>query len=113
RLMFIGYTLTSKQYRLYDPKAKKIIVSRDVVFHEDTSYCQPVDQNIFISFTTDSNTKPPSFNQHSPATINSVPTTPTISVQASMEQDKARTQKKRAEKELRSSLGPYWNITER
>jgi len=32
--IFIGYPFTQKAYKLYDLKEKKVIVSRDVVFHE-------------------------------------------------------------------------------
>ena len=44
RLIFLGYSLTTKQYRLYDPHTKRLITSRDVMFHEATPYygsCQP------------------------------------------------------------------------
>ena len=36
--MFIGYALTRKQYRLYDPVSKRLIISRDVVFSEKEAY---------------------------------------------------------------------------
>ena len=38
RWMFIGYTDTTKQYRLYDPVNKRFLISRDVVFQESTAY---------------------------------------------------------------------------
>ena len=47
RLIFIGYTLSTKQYRLYNPKTKKLVTSRDVVFHEDCPYYMPLEQQIF------------------------------------------------------------------
>jgi len=36
--MFIGYSEESKTYRLYNPKTKKLIVSRDVIFEEGKFY---------------------------------------------------------------------------
>ena len=36
--MFIGYALTTKQYRLYDPVSKRLIILRDVVFSEKEAY---------------------------------------------------------------------------
>ena len=33
--IFIGYILFSKAYRIFQPQSDKIIVSRDVQFHED------------------------------------------------------------------------------
>lgn len=38
RCVFLGVSEESKAYRLYDPTAKKVIVSRDVVFEEDESW---------------------------------------------------------------------------
>ncbi|CAD7012038.1 unnamed protein product [Ceratitis capitata] len=35
KLIMVGYSETSKAYRLYDPVAKTVIVSRDVIFVED------------------------------------------------------------------------------
>jgi transposase InsO family protein len=37
--IFIGYSLVSKAYRVYQPQTKKIFVSRDVQFVEDQSWC--------------------------------------------------------------------------
>ena len=36
--VFLGVSEESKAYRLYDPTARKIVVSRDVVFEEDKSW---------------------------------------------------------------------------
>eukprot|EP01018_Ginkgo_biloba_P012046 Gb_36581 [translate_table: standard] len=38
KCIFIGYSGEQKAYRLYDPKAKKFMVSRDVIFDEDGIY---------------------------------------------------------------------------
>ena len=38
KCMFIGYALTCKQYRLYDPISKRLIISRDAVFNEKEAY---------------------------------------------------------------------------
>jgi hypothetical protein len=38
RCVFIGVSEESKAYRLYDPKTKKVIVSRDVVFDENEGW---------------------------------------------------------------------------
>ena len=36
--VLLGVSEESKAYRLYDPIAKKIVISRDVVFEEDKSW---------------------------------------------------------------------------
>ena len=36
--IFVGYSKISKAYRIYFPGFKKIDISRDVTFDEDTSY---------------------------------------------------------------------------
>ena len=38
KCVFIGYALTCKQYCLYDPVSKWLLVSRDVIFSEKESY---------------------------------------------------------------------------
>jgi hypothetical protein len=35
QMVFIGYEKGSKAYRMYDPRSRKLVVSRDVVFEED------------------------------------------------------------------------------
>ena len=36
--VFVGYSESSKAYRIYFPKYKKIDISRDVIFDEDMAY---------------------------------------------------------------------------
>ena len=36
--IFVGYSKSSKAYRIYFPRYKKIDISRDVTFDEDTAY---------------------------------------------------------------------------
>ncbi|MCO5605762.1 hypothetical protein L7F22_059946 [Adiantum nelumboides] len=48
KCIFVGYSAESKGYRLYHPQTKRILVSRDVVFVEDS--VQPL-----LSCTRDSN----------------------------------------------------------
>jgi len=38
KCIFIGYTDTTTQYRLYDPFGKPVVISHDVIFEESTSY---------------------------------------------------------------------------
>ncbi|CAL8990723.1 unnamed protein product [Prunus brigantina] len=38
KCIFVGYGLCEKGYRLYDPKTRKIILSRDVYFDEEASW---------------------------------------------------------------------------
>ena len=38
KCIFVGYTSTVEQYRLYDLVKSKFLISRDVVFDESTSY---------------------------------------------------------------------------
>jgi hypothetical protein len=38
KCIFIGYSIETRSYRLFDPQAKKVIISRDVVFDEHGIY---------------------------------------------------------------------------
>ncbi|MFS7989867.1 putative RNA-directed DNA polymerase [Helianthus anomalus] len=38
KCVFLGISQESKAYRLYDPKNKKIVISRDVIFDEDATW---------------------------------------------------------------------------
>jgi hypothetical protein len=38
KCIFIGYSIETRSYRLYDPQEKHIIVSRDVIFDEQGFY---------------------------------------------------------------------------
>jgi len=43
KCIFIGYTDTMTQYRLYDPVGKRFVISHDVIFEEYTSYYNTTD----------------------------------------------------------------------
>ena len=36
--IFVGYSESSKSYKIYFPRFKKIDISRDITFDEDSSY---------------------------------------------------------------------------
>ena len=38
--IFVGYSETSKAYRIYVPGQRHIEVNRDVTFHEEAAFCQ-------------------------------------------------------------------------
>jgi hypothetical protein len=40
RTIFVGYEPGSKAYRVFDPKARRVHISRDVVFDEAASWSQ-------------------------------------------------------------------------
>jgi len=44
--------LCIKRYHRYDPKLKKLIMARDVVFHEDSPFYKPLKQQIFCLVST-------------------------------------------------------------
>lgn len=45
KVIFIGYIETSKAYKLYNPKTKKVILSRDVVFDENKTWDELSDKD--------------------------------------------------------------------
>jgi len=49
--MFVGYTMTTKQYRLYNPRTRASVKSRDVLFYEDTSFFQQTAESVFTPLT--------------------------------------------------------------
>ncbi|GBM72638.1 hypothetical protein AVEN_238223-1 [Araneus ventricosus] len=60
KVIFAGYKKESKNYRLFDPVAKTIKVSRNVVFNEenaDLRISQPPSTFLFTIDEDDSNTK--------------------------------------------------------
>jgi hypothetical protein len=38
RYMFVGYTISTHLWKLYNPKAPRMLVARDVVFYEKESF---------------------------------------------------------------------------
>ncbi|GBM84329.1 Retrovirus-related Pol polyprotein from transposon TNT 1-94 [Araneus ventricosus] len=60
KVIFVGYEKESKNYRLFDPVAKTIKVSRNVVFNEENAnlrISQPPSTFLFTVNEDDSNTK--------------------------------------------------------
>ena len=49
KCIFTGYSPESKAYILYNPIDKKMILSRDVEFHENQSWYGPTDESPSIS----------------------------------------------------------------
>ena len=68
-MVFVGYTQTTKQYRLYNPAARRIVISRDLVFHEDTLYFGTTHQKIFLPFANEPDLPPPSRDEAPVSTI--------------------------------------------
>lgn len=59
KCIFIGYSREHKAYKLYDPKVKKLLVSRYVIFDEDGIYIDEaiIGKNTEVVINLDSNTK--------------------------------------------------------
>ena len=53
RCIFVGYFEDTKAYKLYDPVARKVIISRDVQFVENESWDGTVDINVNIVSNVD------------------------------------------------------------
>ena len=66
KCIFVGYSITSKGYRLYDPVSRKICVSRDVLFDEDQFIHRKKGAQVFD--TNDSDSMPD--NEEQPQEIN-------------------------------------------
>jgi hypothetical protein len=47
KCIFVGYSITSKGYRLYEPISRKICISRDVLFDEDQFIQHKEDTQVF------------------------------------------------------------------
>ena len=85
KCIFIGYSSQSKAYKLYKPPSGKVIISRDVVFHEDAGWdweskqddpytLFPLDTSDADSGVNSPHSSPPNSPQNNP--INSPNTTP-------------------------------------
>ena len=53
KCIFVGYSEDAKAYKLYDPIARKLIISRDVQFVENESWDGTVDTNVKIVLNVD------------------------------------------------------------
>jgi len=138
-MVFVGYTQTTKQYRLYNPAARRIVISRDVVFHEDTSYFRPTDQKIFLPFANEPDLPPPSRDEAPVSTLRRslrripLPPLPPLPwaklsgtpesaerkarMKAREESDKrdeasGTVRKRRIDTERVTNLGPFWDTVE-
>jgi len=58
KCIFFGYKMYSKGYRLYGPQARKVLLSRDVVFQEDPKWYTQLLDGVDIP-STSSNEVPP------------------------------------------------------
>ena len=47
-MYFVGYSKDTKAYKLYEPVARKVIISRDVQFVENESWDGTVEKNVNI-----------------------------------------------------------------
>jgi hypothetical protein len=59
RGVFIGYTFSQKQYKLYIPEEKRMTLSRDVVFYEDSPYYNPKPEILLVPTSSDDTPAPP------------------------------------------------------
>ena len=48
KCIFVGYSEDTKAYKLYDPVARKVIISRDVQFVENESWDGTIEKNVNI-----------------------------------------------------------------
>ena len=53
KCIFVGYSEDTKAYKLYDPVARKVIISRDVQFFENESWDGTVKINVKIVLNVD------------------------------------------------------------
>jgi hypothetical protein len=51
KCIFIGYSETSKAYKVYNPVTNKVVISRDVIFSENEAWAwseNKADENVLI-----------------------------------------------------------------
>lgn len=50
KCLFLDYAFESKGYRLWCPNMRKIILSRDITFNENTLFCYEKEHFVFYSY---------------------------------------------------------------
>lgn len=97
KYIFVGYSIESKAYRLWCPERRKIIISRDVKFNENS-----INRTHIPSIETPIETQvEPSNNQTENETSSEIETTTTKPIK-----------KSRIAEQLKSDLGSYWQNTD-
>jgi transposase InsO family protein len=100
KLTFVGYSIESKAYRLWNPKTRKIVISRNVKFNENSisqSHLTKIETPIETEIETPIEIETPNDQiekQHTEIEIE-IPTPKTKS-------------KSRMQKQIESDLGSYW-----
>lgn len=68
RTIFVGYEPGSKAYRLYDPEARRVHISRDVVFQEQEEWRWGEEQRTAANDFTVEHMEPPTVTTTTTAT---------------------------------------------
>jgi len=132
KMIFVCYTQSTKQYRLDNSATGRMVISHDVVVHEDIWYLRPTDQQIFLPFATETDTTPSS-EDRAPLrrrTLPPVPPLPPFLLPGTPEsvvrkaRMKARAQgsnkgnksgsvrRPQVDVDLETNLGPFWNMAQ-
>jgi hypothetical protein len=56
--VLIGYTFSQKQYKFYTPEEKRMTLATDVVFYEDSPFCNPKPEILLVPTSSDDTPEP-------------------------------------------------------